>query len=325
VTVHHPWTVEDIEILKLFYAESSNNEMARMLQNHPKGSIAAKATDLGFRKSQYPWNRGLHGDPRVLNTGTFQRGHKPVSLNLWSQEEIQTLITNYATTSVEMLINVLPKREITSIYAKAHKLQLGKNKQVGIANRAKSLSKLYQEHPEKKDHLRLNGLRLARSLLHHIRQKGEYFLPIDSRKKISQTISKRLDEDPALKAIALAGLAKGREKMRVFGYRTAPEIECESFLRVLNIPFSAQYNLGAYYIDFGLPESKIALLVDGCYWHCCPIHFPQPKYKEQLHNLIIDRVRDRIIKEHGWKPLHIWECELSLNLLKERLDENSSH
>ena len=70
--------------------------------------------------------------------------------------------------------------------------------------------------------------------------------------------------------------------------------------------------------DFVFYHQRIALFVDGCFWHCCPVprHSPVPKtrrawWKAKLdRNKARDREVNRELKRSGWKVLRIWEHEI---------------
>jgi DNA mismatch endonuclease (patch repair protein) len=71
--------------------------------------------------------------------------------------------------------------------------------------------------------------------------------------------------------------------------------------------------------DFAFPRFHIAIFIDGCFWHCCPLHFKLPKTnrvfweKKLLGNKKRDRRINRILKEKGWKVLRFWQHELKNN------------
>lgn len=68
--------------------------------------------------------------------------------------------------------------------------------------------------------------------------------------------------------------------------------------------------------DFVFPEIKLAVFVDGCFWHGCPIHFKRPKSNKEFWTKKIERnkARDRKIARElrmlGWRVLRIWEHSL---------------
>lgn len=68
--------------------------------------------------------------------------------------------------------------------------------------------------------------------------------------------------------------------------------------------------------DFAFPKLKIAVFVDGCFWHSCPKHAAKPKGNAEFWQakLAANRKRDRSVNEtlrdKGWIVLRIWEHEL---------------
>jgi DNA mismatch endonuclease (patch repair protein) len=69
--------------------------------------------------------------------------------------------------------------------------------------------------------------------------------------------------------------------------------------------------------DFVWWRERIALFVDGCFWHGCPKHARVPKSKLDFWapKLIANKARDRKVnrglRRAGWRILRIWECALS--------------
>lgn len=69
--------------------------------------------------------------------------------------------------------------------------------------------------------------------------------------------------------------------------------------------------------DFIFPKLKIAVFVDGCFWHGCPKHGTQPKnnrlfwQKKLENNKARDRLVTRMLRGEGWRVLRIWEHELA--------------
>jgi len=70
--------------------------------------------------------------------------------------------------------------------------------------------------------------------------------------------------------------------------------------------------------DFVFRERRVALFVDGCFWHVCPRHATQPRgnaafWREKLaRNQARDRRVTRLLKAKGWKVIRIWEHELAV-------------
>lgn len=69
--------------------------------------------------------------------------------------------------------------------------------------------------------------------------------------------------------------------------------------------------------DFAFPKQKLAVFVDGCFWHGCPKHATQPKgnsafWSSKLDaNKARDRKVNRELRAKGWRVLRIWEHDLT--------------
>lgn len=68
--------------------------------------------------------------------------------------------------------------------------------------------------------------------------------------------------------------------------------------------------------DFVFPKQKVAVFVDGCFWHSCPKCSNVPKQNREfwLSKLKKTRKRDRMITQYlqarGWLVLRLWEHRL---------------
>jgi DNA mismatch endonuclease (patch repair protein) len=67
--------------------------------------------------------------------------------------------------------------------------------------------------------------------------------------------------------------------------------------------------------DLVFPRKRVAVYVDGCFWHGCPIHGTWPKnnaawWREKIEtNQARDRDTDRRLEEAGWIVVRVWEHE----------------
>ncbi|WAU79450.1 very short patch repair endonuclease [Streptomyces sp. Qhu-G9] len=58
---------------------------------------------------------------------------------------------------------------------------------------------------------------------------------------------------------------------------------------------------------------KVAVFIDGCYWHGCPEHYVSPKTNpgywsdKVARNMTRDRDTDEQLKAAGWTVLRFWE------------------
>lgn len=69
--------------------------------------------------------------------------------------------------------------------------------------------------------------------------------------------------------------------------------------------------------DFVFQKLKLALFVDGCFWHGCPKHATKPKINRAFwqRKLSANRRRDqtvnRVLRNMDWLVLRVWECDLA--------------
>lgn len=67
--------------------------------------------------------------------------------------------------------------------------------------------------------------------------------------------------------------------------------------------------------DLVLRATKVAVFVDGCFWHCCPRHATWPRtnaawWRAKLRaNVARDRDTDRSLRARGWMVVRVWEHE----------------
>jgi len=67
--------------------------------------------------------------------------------------------------------------------------------------------------------------------------------------------------------------------------------------------------------DIVFPRAKVAVFVDGCYWHGCPEHYrPATRNSDFWQTKIADNKRrdadtNQVLADHGWKVVRCWEHE----------------
>lgn len=65
--------------------------------------------------------------------------------------------------------------------------------------------------------------------------------------------------------------------------------------------------------DLLFSRGKVAVFIDGCYWHRCPTHFTMPATNADFWSEKITRNQERdietksILEERGWLVLRFWE------------------
>jgi DNA mismatch endonuclease, patch repair protein len=67
--------------------------------------------------------------------------------------------------------------------------------------------------------------------------------------------------------------------------------------------------------DVVFPKTRIAVFVDGCYWHSCPTHGSAPKHNPSYWSAKLARNRSRdtaqsaSLRADGWQVIRAWEHE----------------
>jgi DNA mismatch endonuclease (patch repair protein) len=114
----------------------------------------------------------------------------------------------------------------------------------------------------------------------------------------------------------LASSDEVRRRMQATPRRDTP---CELALR------SATHRLGLRFrVDWPLPgtrrradlaftRARVAVFVDGCFWHGCPVHGTWPKanadwWRDKIEkNVERDRHTSDALRAAGWQVLRFWE------------------
>lgn len=96
---------------------------------------------------------------------------------------------------------------------------------------------------------------------------------------------------------------------------TAPELELRSELHRRGLRYRLHRRNLPGRPDIVLTRARIAVFVDGCFWHRCPQHGVLPKsnaewWRAKLERTVErDREKDAALVELGWEPVHVWEHE----------------
>ena len=70
--------------------------------------------------------------------------------------------------------------------------------------------------------------------------------------------------------------------------------------------------------DFVFRRERVAVFVDGCFWHGCRWHLRMPQDNRQYwrkkiaRNIARDRATNCLLKKAGWRVVRLWEHSLRL-------------
>jgi DNA mismatch endonuclease (patch repair protein) len=101
---------------------------------------------------------------------------------------------------------------------------------------------------------------------------------------------------------------------------TKPEVALRSALHRSGARFRKDHSVKvdegrAIRVDILFPAVKLAVFVDGCFWHRCPEHGTTPRSNTHYwdpkltRNVERDRRTDERLRKAGWAVLRIWEHE----------------
>ena len=103
---------------------------------------------------------------------------------------------------------------------------------------------------------------------------------------------------------------------RIRSRDTQPELRLRSMLHALGY----RYRVNArpdknmrYTADLLFTRARVAVFIDGCFWHGCPEHFIMPKTRTAFwqakieNNMARDALATELLEDAGWTVVRIWE------------------
>ena len=101
---------------------------------------------------------------------------------------------------------------------------------------------------------------------------------------------------------------------------SGPELEIRRALHRLGKRFRVDYPIRVdkrrpLRPDIVFTRARVAVFVDGCFWHGCPEHGTRPRSNERYWTakIEVNRRRDREqttrLEQAGWRVVRIWEHE----------------
>lgn len=100
-------------------------------------------------------------------------------------------------------------------------------------------------------------------------------------------------------------------KNRKFNKKTKLEEKVENIIKSLNIEYEFQYPLDGYLFDFYLPEYNSLIEVDGDWYHCNPLKYPEMKSDIQKCVNKNDNIKNLLVESKRIKLLRFWESDIN--------------
>ncbi len=100
---------------------------------------------------------------------------------------------------------------------------------------------------------------------------------------------------------------------------TRPEVALRSAFHAAGLRFRKNYTIvtrvRSVRVDVAFPRFRLAVFLDGCFWHCCPDHGNTPRANpgywpaKLRRNVERDHATDLSLAEAGWTVIRVWEHE----------------
>lgn len=106
------------------------------------------------------------------------------------------------------------------------------------------------------------------------------------------------------------------------GENTGPELRLRKALWRLGFRYRKNYGELPGKPDIVFIGDRLAVFVDGCFWHGCPEHYREPESNRDYWIPKIERNRERDrrqteeLEDMGWTVLRFWEHEVNGELEK---------
>lgn len=108
-------------------------------------------------------------------------------------------------------------------------------------------------------------------------------------------------------------LTRSEIMKRVKQKNSGAEVSLRSALHAEGLRFRLHRRIERIAVDIVFPGAKVAVLVDGCFWHGCPAHATYPKTNTSywLPKLEENKERDcrqtTCLEQAGWTVIRVWE------------------
>ncbi len=115
---------------------------------------------------------------------------------------------------------------------------------------------------------------------------------------------------------ALMPLSRSEQMSRIRGKNTSPEVRLRKALWAAGRRYRLHYKTPAGRPDVVFPGARVAVFIDGCFWHGCPVHYVRPRSREAFWaaklrtNVDRDRAQTLKLEDAGWRVVRVWEHEV---------------
>jgi DNA mismatch endonuclease (patch repair protein) len=104
---------------------------------------------------------------------------------------------------------------------------------------------------------------------------------------------------------------------RIGGRNTSPELAVRKLLWREGLRYQLHQRIEGARPDLVFPRARVAVFIDGCFWHGCPDHYVRPRSREAFWaeklktNIERDRAQTVRLEAQGWMILRFWEHDVA--------------
>ena len=115
-------------------------------------------------------------------------------------------------------------------------------------------------------------------------------------------------------------LSRSANMARIRGSDTGPELSLRRALWRRGLRFRLNLRVEGSRPDIVFTSRKLAIFLDGCFWHGCPWHYVRPRSRQEFwdaklqSNTARDRSQTGHLLEKGWSVMRIWEHDVAHDL-----------
>lgn len=111
-------------------------------------------------------------------------------------------------------------------------------------------------------------------------------------------------------------LTRSEQMSRIRGKDTSPERLLRSALWQAGLRFRLQTRTPSGRPDVVFAKARVAVFIDGCFWHGCPEHYVRPRTRNEFwsaklrENVERDRRQTIHLETEGWRVCRFWEHQI---------------
>lgn len=118
------------------------------------------------------------------------------------------------------------------------------------------------------------------------------------------------------------GLSRSEQMARIKGFDTSPEMALRRALWARGLRYRVKIRTPGGKPDVAFPRERLAVFIDGCFWHGCPLHYVRPRTRQDFWsaklagNIERDWRQSTALQAAGWCVVRLWEHDVVLDLVQ---------